>query len=261
MMKSNTLWLAVVLVVASPFAAHADYHMVSPYEIDLGEIEIEHNGSAAIDHRKPYGGATSYTGEVGTGLTPWWHSEVELGTDRDSGSDQPTVVREVVWENMIRLTEPGEEIADFGFYGEYSQSITTGNYAAANQVTFGPIVAKEFGQTLHTANLFFTKTLGPDQTSRELDMSYRWQSMWKVWAPLSPAIEAYGDTNAPISAIPTFSQQQFLVGPVAIGMLRLSQLGLGNYGKLKYEAGWLFGATPATAEGTLRWRLELEIPF
>jgi hypothetical protein len=43
--------------------------------------------------------------------------------------------------------------------------------------------------------------------------------------------------------------------------LRLHDLGLGHAGNLKYEVGWLFGATPATARGTLRWRLEVEIPF
>jgi hypothetical protein len=30
---------------------------------------------------------------------------------------------------------------------------------------------------------------------------------------------------------------------------------------LKDELGWLFGATQATAAGTLRWRAEVEIPF
>jgi len=30
---------------------------------------------------------------------------------------------------------------------------------------------------------------------------------------------------------------------------------------LKYEVGWLFDATQASPTGTLRWRLELEIPF
>jgi hypothetical protein len=32
-------------------AARADFHVVSPYEIDLGELEIEHNGSDTVDHR------------------------------------------------------------------------------------------------------------------------------------------------------------------------------------------------------------------
>jgi hypothetical protein len=60
---------------------------------------------------------------------------------------------------------------------------------------------------------------------------------------------------------PSLSQQELLVGPVAIGSLRLDQLGLGHGGDLKYELGWLFGATQASPQGTLRWRLEVEIPF
>lgn len=32
-------------------------------------------------------------------------------------------------------------------------------------------------------------------------------------------------------------------------------------GQLKYEIGWLLGATQANPTGTLRWRVELEIPF
>jgi hypothetical protein len=37
-------------------------------------------------------GATSYTIEFGTGLTSWWHSEVELGFDRAPGDGQPTLL-------------------------------------------------------------------------------------------------------------------------------------------------------------------------
>jgi hypothetical protein len=32
-------------------------------------------------------------------------------------------------------------------------------------------------------------------------------------------------------------------------------------GKVKYEAGYLFGATSATEHGALRLRLEVEVPF
>jgi hypothetical protein len=36
---------------------------------------------------------------------------------------------------------------------------------------------------------------------------------------------------------------------------------LAPYGKIKYELGYLFGVTPATENGTVRWQLEYEIPF
>ena len=244
----------------APLRARADYHVVSPYEIDLGELEIEHNGDAAFDRRPSLSGAQSYTTELGTGLTEWWHSEIELGFDREPGPGQPTLLTQVVWENMFQLTEPGEEFADLGFYIEYGQSLTRGAAAASNQITFGPVIGKDIGRTTTMVNLFFTRQLGPDQTSQGLDFSYAWQTRWNLWGPLSPAVEIYGDTGT-LGGMPGLSQQQLLAGPVAVGSIHLDQLGLGHAGKLKYELGWLFGATSATAAGTLRWRLELEIPF
>ena len=252
--------LATALGMLASVAAHADFHVVSPYEIDLGELEFEHNGSAVFDRRPEQRGATSYTTEFGTGLTSWWHSEIELGFDREPGENVPTLLTEAVWENMFQLTEPGEQFADFGFFFEYGQSLTRGAAAGPNQITFGPIIAKDIGRTTHTINLFFTRQLGPDQTSHGLDFSYAWQSRWNIWAPLSPAIEIYGDAGT-LGHVPRLSQQQLLAGPVGVGVLRLDQLGLGHGGKLKYEIGWLFGTTPVTARGTLRRRLELEIPF
>jgi hypothetical protein len=252
--------LAAALTLLTPSRARADYRVVSPYEIDLDELEIEHNGAAVFDRRPSAGGARSYTLELGTGLTAWWHSEIELGFDRAPGGGQPTRLTQLVTENMFQLTEPGEQFVDLGFYIEYGQSMTRGAAAASNQVTFGPLIAKDIGRTTHTLNLFFTRQLGPDQDSHGLDFSYAWQSRWNLWAPLSPAVEIYGDVGT-LGRMPGLSQQQLLAGPVAIGALKLNALGLGSAGKLKYELGWLFGATQATAAGALRWRAEVEIPF
>lgn len=255
-----TLALVTVLVTLAPLAAHADFHIHYPDEIDLGELEIEHNGSASFDHQQEKSGAQSYTLEFGTGLTSWWHSEIEFGFDRNPGLGQGTLLTQAVTENSFLLTEPGEYFADAAFYIEYGQSLTTGRNAGSNQVTFGPLIAKDIGRTTHTINLFLTRQLGPDQTSQGLDFSYAWQSRWNLWAPLSPAVEIYGDAGT-VGGSPRLSQQQLLVGPIAVGSIRMDQLGLGHAGKFKYEAGWLFGATPITASGTLRWRLEVEIPF
>ncbi len=171
-MKNAICILAAALVMLAPTVARADYHVVSPNEIDLGELEIEHNGDAVFDRRPDQRGATSYTTELGTGLTPWWHSELELGFDRAPGDNQPTLLTQAVWENMFQLTEPGEQFADFGFYFEYGQSLTLACAAAPNEITFGPVIAKDIGRTVTTINLFFTRQLGPGQTSQGLDFSY-----------------------------------------------------------------------------------------
>lgn len=253
--------LAAVLMVLAPLRrARADYHLFSPYEVDFHELEIENNGDAVFDRRPGQTGATSYTLELGTGLTPWWHSEIELGWDRPPGYGQPTLLTQAVSENMFQLTEPGEDFIDSGFYFEYGQSLTRGAYAASNEITFGPALGKQIGRTLNLVNLFLTRELGPDQTSHGLDFTYAWQTRWMVWEKLSPAVEIYGDAGV-LGSTPRFAQQQLLAGPVGIGQLRLSQLGLGNAGQIKYELGWLFGATQASAHGTLRWRLEVEVPF
>jgi hypothetical protein len=252
--------LTAVLALLAPLETRADFHIHSPYEIDLGELEIEHNGSAEFDRNRDKSGAQSYTIEFGTGLTSWWHSEIELGFDRNPGLNQNTLVTQAVTENTFQLTEPGQYFADFGFYVEYGQSLTSGRNAGPNQVTFGPLIAKDIGRTTTTVNLFLTRELGPNQDTNGLDFNWAAQTKWNLWAPLSPAVEIYGDSGV-LGHTPRLSQQELRAGPVAIGALSLHQLGLGNAGKVKYEVGWLFGATEATAQGTLRWRLELEIPF
>lgn len=254
------LALALIAALIVPSAAHASFHLFSPNGIDYGELEFEHNGSASFHRNPDLSGAQSHTIEIGTGLTPWWHSELEFGFDREPGFNAPTLLTQIVTENMFQLTQPGQYFADFGFYIEYGQSVTTGKHAGPNQLTFGPAIAKDIGRTTTTVNLFFTRQLGPNQTSQRLNFTYAWQTRWNIWQPLSPAIEIYGDAG-PVGAMPKFSQQQLLIGPVGVGSLRFEQLGLGKAGKLKYEIGWLFGTTSASPQGVLRWRLEVGIPF
>jgi hypothetical protein len=252
--------LAAAIAVLVPARARADFHIHSPYEIDLGEIELEHNGSASFDARPPISGAQSYTMEIGTGVTSWWHTEIEVGWDRDPGFSEPTLLTQVVSENTFQLTEPGQYFADFGFYAEYGQSLTRGVNAGPNQVTFGPLIAKDIGRTTHTVNLFLTRELGPDQDTHGLDFNFAWQSRWNLWAPLSPAVEIYGDTGV-IGQTPGLGKQQLIAGPVAVGKLNLNEVGLGHGGTVGYELGVLFGLTPVSPAATLKWRLEVEIPF
>lgn len=254
------LLFAGLLALALPRAAAADYHVISPDEIDLGEVEMETNGAATLDTRPDHSHAASYTAELGTGLTPWWHSEVELGFARDPGPSQPALADAVVWENMVQLTPQGEYWADLGAYAEYGQSLTSGAHAGSNQITFGPVAAKDIGRTTETVNLLGTRQFGPDETTQGLDVSYAVQSRWNLSAAFSPAVELYGDAGV-VGTSPRLSQQPILLGPVAVGVIPLSRLGLGQAGQFKYELGYLFGATPGSDRGTLRWRMELEIPF
>ena len=73
-----------------------------------------------------------------------------------------------------------------------------------------------------------------------------------------PGFEIYGEIED-INRPGTFNQQQFRAGPMFAGSYSLGEIF--GAGKVKYEAGYLFGATSATEHGALRLRLEVEVPF
>ena len=258
---SAAAWLGAALALLAPVRGHADYGVVSPDAIDYGKLLFQQDGDILVDRRPSSGGgAQAYTVSVGTGVTAWWDAVIGLGTDHAPGDGQPTRLTQVVLTSTFELTEPGESFVDASFYVEYGQTVMRRNISGANEVTFGPAFGKDIGHTTNTINLFFTRLLGPDQDPGGLDFNYAWQTRWNLWEALSPAFEIYGDAGT-LGRTQRLAQQQVSVGPVAFGSVGFEKLGLGSAGRLEYELGWLFGATPATAAGALRWHVEVEIPF
>ncbi|MBU6508187.1 MAG: hypothetical protein KGQ82_11870, partial [Alphaproteobacteria bacterium] len=70
-----------------------------------------------------------------------------------------------------------------------------------------------------------------------------------------PGVEYYGNFNNIVDRT-TMSGPTHRVGPVVVGLVNFYQ-----YGKVKYEAGYLFGLNNATERGTIRWRFEYERAF
>ena len=85
-----------------------------------------------------------------------------------------------------------------------------------------------------------------------METRYRWNQFFQ------PGIEFYGEI-ADISNPGRFNQQQFRIGAMVAGSYNLGSIG--GLGKLKYEVGYLFGATTATEQQTLRTRIEFEMSF
>ena len=108
--------------------------------------------------------------------------------------------------------------------------------------------------TVHTLNLLFSKEVGRNRTD-DTPFFYAWQSRLRLDPHFEPGIEIYGQIDD-IAAPGKLADQRHRAGPVVAGLHSLAP-----YGKIKYEVGYLFGLTHATEEGTVRWRLEYEIPF
>jgi hypothetical protein len=152
------------------------------------------------------------------------------------------------------LTEPGKYWLDFAIFAEYSRATDRNE---ADTVELGLLFQKQHLQMLHTLNLFWEKPVGA--LAEPIDtFKYAWQSRYLLNRYFQPGIEVYGEIED-INNPGTFNQQQFRLGPMFAGSYSLGDI-LGK-GKIKYEAGYLFGATSATEHGTLRTRLEVEIPF
>ena len=141
-------------------------------------------------------------------------------------------------------------------FAEYEHPLHRGD---SKSFTFGPLAQTELGEiagigALHTLNLLFTTTVGNDRTDATR-LNTAWQSRLLVNPSIQPGFEYYCQIKEIINPGKP-ADQQHRIGPVLVGLTNFAP-----YGQLKYEAGYLFGLTQATARGTVRWRLEYEIPF
>ena len=224
--------------------------------VEEGEYELESVGTIEHDPKKTLNGGQAYTLEAGYGVTDFWSAELEGEFKSDPGGDLRHTATGL--ENIFELTPQGGYWLDLGFLAEYEIAALKGS---ADEVIFGPIAQKEFGDWLATLNLFFDKQVGAYSSGGTalrygVQLRYRWQP----W--LEPAIEAYGEPG-PLFDFDPGDEQTHQIGPVLTGTYRMSEL-LGYDtlpGKLKYEVGYLFGLTPGTAQGAVKWRFEYEFRF
>lgn len=245
--------LALGLCLGAPMA-HAEFKLRYP-QVEYREMEIEHNGDTTFD--KAGSGKSnnqSYTNELEYGFTPF----LRLGIEGESAAPPSQNLRYLgtALEGTIQLTPEGKYWADFGFFAEYEQVHVRDS---ANAFTFGPLIQKEvpnvFGiDTVHTLNLLVTKEVGPHH-SDDTPLLIAWQSRLRLNPLVEPGIELFSQVDN-ITSPGKLAEQQHRLGPMFAGAYSLAP-----YGNLKYEAGYLFGLTHATERGTVRWRLEYEIPF
>jgi hypothetical protein len=235
--------------------AHADFKMHYPI-VDYRDAELEHNGATSFDNRAGKNSDQSYTIELGYGVTPWWGPEIEFDMAAAPGGNWKYAA--TTFENTFQLTEQGEYWADLGFFAEYGHAAARTD---ADTVTFGPLVQKEWNDalgsgldTLHTLNLFVSKQVGRNRNDAN-SYAASWQSRLRLNPWFQPGFEYYGDFNN-VQARNTVTGPTHRAGPVVTGLVNFYR-----YGKIKYEAGYLFGLNDATERDTIRWRLEYEKAF
>lgn len=233
-------------------AAHAAAIKVySPY-VEKGEVEIEYQGYRTFDSDSAKDNEQKNKMSIGYGVTDYWATEFYGIWKKSPGGNTHFDATE--WENRFQLTERNAYFVDLGFLVEYEHVRDRQN--DADELAFGPLMAKDIGRTTTTANFIFKRQLGANAASG-LAITYRLQERWRLYETFEPMIEAYGELGK-LDNFESPNRQEHMVGPVIQGTFR----NLGPLpGKFKYNVGYLFGVTSATPSGTLKSVIEYEIRF
>lgn len=230
--------------VFTPDTAHAGVaNKVYRPTVDQHETEIELRGGYS---RLPDNSdEQAHVLDLGYGVTSWWFTEAVYETEREV--DPVGAVEEaegVEWENVFRLTEPGQYFADFGWFLETAMPL--GEADSGFAVETGPIVETQIGRFLNTLDLLREETFG--FADNEVEYSYRFQTQYLSGSAVEFGAQAFGQrVDAP------GEKAEHIAGPAVFGQF---QVGKGK--KLKWDAAYLAGLNEYSEDSRIRWELEFE---
>jgi len=242
---STAVGLAVLaLLLLNPGAAQAAFKVYSPVVIGH-EWELETRGVVDRDSNTSKDHKQKQIYEIGYAPTDRWATAIFAELEKPPGGSLKTEA--VAWENILQLFEQGEKWIDAGLYGEYEASTRGG----PDKIEAKVLLEKPVGNFVHTANLIFEKEIGSGAED-SVELGYAWRTGLRLMPEFEPSIEAFGEFG-PIDDFKSGSQQKHNIGPVMRGLL-------GVFGTLhlRYELGYLFGLTDGSANGEIKWLLELE---
>ena len=244
--RLTALGLLIAGACTSSFEIHAaDFKVYYP-NVTQGEFEIENRAFDTVDGNATRGNERNFTTELGYGLTNYWFAEIE--NEFEKAPQDKWRYHALGLENGFQLTEPGEEWLDLGFFAEYEFAMQRGN---SDGFIFGPILQKQFGRTLVTANILAAADIGGSQP-QDPQFNYSIEVKYLLMPMFQPGFQMFGAPGA-FTGFDRYSRQDNRAGPVIFGEVYTAP------GKIKYEAGYLIGLTPQSPSGTLKFLLEYEI--
>lgn len=229
---SLTQLLVISTAIASPLA-NATHVVYSPI-VEYGETEVELMADFANDNSDELDGTQTYYLELSHGFTRNWTSELLTEYERPKGGHADAKTLE--WENIIQLSEQGAQFVDYGLFFELEKSLDAGS---PDELVFGFLLEKEFGDWVTRANFFAEKEFGDNHESGVEGLGSL-QVAWRKYELATPALEYYG------------SEYENSLGTMLNGKWRIGR------NKLGYSIGVLWGLDDKTPDQTLRTKIEFE---
>ena len=211
-------------------------------------------GEREIDWRSGFASAgasanaqADYALGVGYGVTAHWFTELAVHYGERRGSTLQ--FRDIAWENILQLAEPGEWPLDVGISLEVERSQRSQDQL---NVTGGVLLQKEFGLIQANLNILLTHVVeGPAPTTTRVQ--FQGQLKYRYSEPLEFGVQAFSNVSSSGTTWAPYSNQVHRIGPVALGKFKF-----GHERSLAYNAAFLFGTTDRSSDRTLRLQIEYE---
>ncbi len=244
-----TAFFAVVGVVKDSVADE----IYSP-NTEYREFSLEYNGSRTFDRNPDKNNGQEGEVSLEAGLTRSLEMEISASTSKDPGDTSHLTAREI--EARYQFFDPGEKWLDAGMLVAYDFAAQSG---VPDSMEIKLLLQKDFGMFTSTANIGFTQTVGKDAAhTGGPDYVVLWNTRYRYNAAFQPGIEIQSDLGQQGHQLGNFNKQEHGIGPAIYGKL-FGPLPLGQ--ALNYQVAYLFGASGASARGTLRVLVEYEMHF
>lgn len=235
----------LALFAQSGWAVDASDYLLVP-TVNQGEREIDWRSGFASS-----GAATNaqadYALGFGFGVTAHWFTELAVRYSQKQGSS--LAFKDLSWENILQLAEPGEWPVDVGIALEIERSSQSQDQL---ELIGGALLQKEFGLLQANFNVLFSHvTEGTEPTTTRTH--FQWQLKYRYSEPLEFGVQGFDGMSSPHTTWAPYSDQVHRMGPVALGRVKF-----GRERSLSYNAAFLFGTTAHSPDRTLRFQLEYE---
>lgn len=241
--------LAAAFAISTP--AHALHKLYAPY-VEEHAWEFEYFGNRSFDNDGSKDNSQSQQFAVGYGVNSWWKTELYAKFEREPRDELTFDAWE--WENIFQLTQQGEYWLDVGASLAYEH---TPQASRADALEGRLLLAKDWGQTSHIANIILEKEVGSGPKDG-LEAGYILSSRYRYLPEFQPGLELTGDFGE-LKHTGAFDDHEHYFGPAAYGKIPVRAFGRSD--AIEYRVGYLFGISNAAADGNLLLQLEYEIHF
>ncbi len=244
-MLAGLLLVVLALSAQSAGAVDASDYLLLPTVVQ-GEREIDwRTGIASAGATTS--AQTDYALGLGYGVTAHWFTE--LAVHYGQRQDSTLQFKDVAWENVLQLTEPGEWPLDIGLSFEVERSRRSQDQL---DVTGGALLQKEFGLFQANLNILLNHVIeGTEPATTRVH--FQGQLKYRYSEPLEFGVQAFSNVSSYRTTWAPYSDQVHRIGPVALGKVKF-----GHERSLSYNAAFLFGTTDHSPDRTLRFQIEYE---